>query len=141
MPDRNVERARRAAAALNALDVDSFVALADPSVEGAPSVTGAFGTVYHGHDGIRTYFRDLEDAWQDGLRIEPEAFFDLGEHTLAFYLLHGRGGQSGAPVAMRIAVVTRWRNGLMVCFKGYTDRAEALGNLGVTEDELERVDP
>jgi hypothetical protein len=29
----------------------------------------------------------------------------------------------------------------MVYFKGYTDRAEALRDLGVTEDELRPVDP
>jgi ketosteroid isomerase-like protein len=141
MSRRNIEGARHAAAAVNALDVDAFIALADPGVEGASSVTGPFGTVYHGHGGIRTYFRDLEDAWQDGFRIEPEALFDLGEHTLAFYLLHGRGGRSGAQVAMGVAVVTRWHDGLMVYFKGYTDRAEALRDLGVTENELRPVDP
>jgi ketosteroid isomerase-like protein len=141
MRNRNVEGARQAAAAVNALDVDAFAALADPGVEGASSVTGPFGTIYRGHEGICTYFRDLEDAFQDGFRIEPEALFDLGEHTLAFYLLHGRGGQSGAQVSMRVAVVTRWRNGLMIYFRGYSHRAEALRDLGVTEDELESVDP
>jgi ketosteroid isomerase-like protein len=64
----------------------------------------------------RWYFRDLADAW-DEIRGEPEAFFDLGVQTLAFVLFHGRGRHSGAEVAMPIAQVARWRDGLAVSFR------------------------
>ena len=87
------------------------------------------------------FFRDARDSWGDEIRIAPEAYFDLGESTLAFLVLHGQGRQSGAEVAMPVAQVVRWRDGLCVYFKSYADRQDALSDLGVTEDELEPIDP
>jgi hypothetical protein len=99
------------------------------------------GAVYHGHDGLRKWLGDLEEAWGDELRVEPEAFFDVGEHTLAFQVLHGRGRQSGAQVALPVTALARWRGGLMVSFKTYAQREEALKDLGVSGDELEPIAP
>jgi hypothetical protein len=33
--------------------------------------------------------------------IEPEAFFDFGEQTLAFTVVRARGKQSGAEMALK----------------------------------------
>jgi hypothetical protein len=97
--------------------------------------------VYHGHDGVRKYFRGLEDAWEGAVHIEPEAFFDLGEQTMVFNVLHGRGRQSGVEVAMPVALLARWRDDLMVHFKGYANREDALRDLGLSEDALEPIAP
>jgi hypothetical protein len=97
--------------------------------------------VYHGHDGLRDYYRDLADAWGDEIRIEPEAYFDLGEHTLAFNVLYGRGQHSGAEVTMEVAAVARLREDLILQFKTYAHREDALRDLGVSEDELEPIEP
>jgi ketosteroid isomerase-like protein len=97
-------------------------------------------TVYHGHDGLRSWFGQLDDAWEE-LRVEPEAYFDLGEQTLVLYVPHGRGRHSGAEVAMPVASVARWREGRMVYLKGYARREEALRELDVSEDQLERIEP
>jgi ketosteroid isomerase-like protein len=140
MSDRNVELHRRAIEAFNARDIDVFVAYADPSIE-LHTAFAAVGGVYHGHDGLREFFRDFGDAWGDEIRGEPEAYFDLGEHTLAFQVLHGRGRQSGAEVTMPIAQVARWRDGLLVYVKGYAHREDALSDLGVSEGELEPIYP
>jgi len=136
----NVQRHRLAIEAYNAQDVEAFIALCDPSIEGH-SVLGVGGAVYDGHDGLRRFFSDAGDAWGDEIRGEAEAFFDVGEDTLAFYVLHGRGSQSGAEVAMPLAQVVRWRDGLVIYFKVYPDREDALRDLGVSEDELEPIDP
>jgi hypothetical protein len=68
-------------------------------------------------------------------------FFDVGDHTLAFQVLHGRGRQSGAEVALPVAALARWRDGLMVSFKVYAHRQDALSDLGVSEDALEPIAP
>ena len=73
--------------------------------------------------------------------MEPEAYFALGEQTLLFYVLRGRGRQSGAEVTMQLAQVARWRDNLMVYSKVYTDKGEALRDLGVSEDALEPIAP
>jgi hypothetical protein len=41
--------------------------------------------VYHGHDRTRRWHQDLDDACE-GLHADPEEYFDLGEHTVAFYV-------------------------------------------------------
>ena len=99
MAEGNVELQRRAVEAFHARDVEAFIACLDPRVEYHSVMTVPGGAVYHGHGGVRKYFRDFKDAWGDEFRVEPEAFFDLGEHTLMFYSVHGLGQQSGAEVA------------------------------------------
>jgi SnoaL-like protein len=136
----NVELHRRAVEAFNAHEVEALIALCAPSIE-AHSVFAAVGAVYHGFDGLRKFFRDARDAWGDEIRIEPEAYFDLGESTLAFLLLHGHGRQSGAEVTMPVAQEVRWRRGLCVYFKSHADRDDALRALDVSEEELEPIDP
>jgi ketosteroid isomerase-like protein len=84
--------------------------------------------------------QELEDAWEE-LRTEPEAFFDLGEHTIMIGVVHGRGRHSRAEVAMPFAMVARWRDGLAVYVKRYADRAEAFRDLGASEDALEPIAP
>ena len=95
MSKENVELHRRLVAPFNRHDIEAFIACLDPSVEYHSVMTVPGGAVYHGHDGVRKYFGDFKDAWGDEFRVEPEAFFDLGEQTLLFYVLHGRGRQSG----------------------------------------------
>jgi len=139
--EQNIELLRRASEAFNARDIEAFIALSDPSIEWNSQMTVPGGAVYHGHDGLRQYFRDMEDAWGDELRAEPEAYFDLGEQTLLFYVLRGRGRQSGAEVAMPLAAVARWRDGLCAYWKAYFHREDALRDLGVPEDALEPIAP
>jgi hypothetical protein len=138
--EQNVELHRRAIAAYNARDVEAMIALSDPSIE-FHSGMAVGSAVYYGHDGVRRWHRESEDAWGEEIRAEPEAFFDLGEQTLSFYTLHGRGRHSGAEVAMPNAQVFRWREGLLVYWKGYVHREDALRDLGVAEDELEPIAP
>jgi hypothetical protein len=136
----NVELHRRAVGVFNARDFEAFMAIADPSIE-FHSVFSEIGGVYRGHDGLRTYRQDVEDAWAGGRRIAPEAYFDLGEHTLLFQTTQARGMHSGADVTMPMAHVCRWREGLCVYMKAYVHREDALSDLGVTEDSLQPIAP
>ena len=141
VPEGNVELHRRAVEAFHARDVEAFIACLDPSVEYHSVMTIPGGAAYHGHQGVRRYFGDFKEAWGDEFRVEAEAFYDLGEHTLMLYLIHGRGQRSGAEVAMEGAQVCRWRDGLMVYGKAYGRREDALAELGVSEDALEPIPP
>ena len=141
MSEQNVELHRRAVEAFHARNVDAFIACIDPSVEYHSAITVPGGAVYRGHEGIRKYFADFKDAWGDEFHVEPEAYFDLGEQTLMFYLVRGRGQKSGADVAMPGAQVCAWREGLMVYGKAYVRREDALRDLGLSEDALEPIAP
>jgi hypothetical protein len=85
--------------------------------------------------------RAIEKAWGEEIRVEPETFFDLGDRSLVYHVLRGRGQQSGADVALAGALVFRWRDGLIVNIKSYLQRGDALSELGVSEGELEPIAP
>jgi ketosteroid isomerase-like protein len=139
--ENNVELHRRVIEAYNARDTEAFVALCDPQIEVHSVFAAPGGADYHGHDGVRRWHRDLEEAWGPDFRVEPEALFDLGEDTLMFSVLHGHGRQSGVKVAMPNAQVARFRDGLIVYLKVYIHREDALSDLGVSEDALEPIAP
>ena len=141
MSGQNVELHRRIYEAFNARDVDALVALCDSSIEIQSAFSAVSGAVYLGHDGVRRWQGDLQEAWGDQIRVEPEAYFDLGEHVLAFDELQGRGRQSGAEGTLPGAAVTRWRAGQCVYFKAYAEREEALSDLGVSADALAPIVP
>jgi ketosteroid isomerase-like protein len=137
----NVELHRRLLAAFEARDIDTMIALSALSIELHSVLTAVEGAVYRGHYGLRTWHRDIEDAWGHEVRVESPRYFDLGEQTLASYVLRARGRQSGVEIATRWSMVSRWRDGLCVYWKSYTDGQQALVDLGVTEDELEPIVP
>jgi ketosteroid isomerase-like protein len=141
LSEQNVELHRRLIDAYNARDTEAFIALCDPEIAVHSSFAAPGGAVYRGHHGVRKWHRDLEEAWGDDFSVEPEAFFDLGDDTLMFAVLHGHGLQSGVEVEMPNAQVARLRDDLIVYLKVYMHREDALADLGVTEDELEPHNP
>ena len=141
MSRENVELLRRLVTAYNTRDIEAFIARCDPGIELETAFAAVGGEVYHGHDGLRVWHRDVEDVWGGSVHLELEAFFDLGERTLLFYVLHGRGKHSGVEVAMPVALVARLRDGLIVHLKAYAHREDTLRDLCVTDDELEPIDP
>jgi ketosteroid isomerase-like protein len=141
MSEKNVELARRYLDAYNMRDIEAMLACCDPNIEYQAGWPGVAPAVYHGHGGMRKWHRENDDAWGEELRAEREAAFDLGDTLLAFYVLHARGLHSGVEVTMEVATVARWRDGLVVYTKSYAHREDALSDLGVSEDELERIEP
>jgi ketosteroid isomerase-like protein len=130
---------RRLYAAFNARDVDALIALCDPGIV-VQSVFGEVGAdTYRGHEGVRAWQRDLEEAWGAEIRADAEAYFDLGERSLAFDVMHGRGRRSEVEVALPGAAVTRWRGGRCVEFKAYARREDALDDLNLSADALEPI--
>ena len=141
MSERNVELLRRWIEVFNERDIETLIGMCDPAIELRSVFAAVGGGVYYGHDGMRRWHRDLQEAWGEQIRLQPEAYFDLGEHTLTFFAYHARGEHSGAEVATPATSVGRWRDGLLTHWTAYLDRAHALRDLGVTEDELEPIAP
>jgi ketosteroid isomerase-like protein len=142
MSQQSVELARRVLEAINPpRDVDAFIGYCDPSIEFHSVFAAVGGAVYRGHDALRRWHRDVQEAWGDEIFNAPEAYFDLGEYTLVFHVLHGRGRHSGVKVNMPVAHVFRWRDGLLVYSRLYVHREDALRDLGVSADALEPIAP
>ena len=140
MSHENVELHRRTTKAFNERDIEATIALSDPNIE-LHAMPAPRGGTYHGHNGLRAWHRDLEDAWGDEIRTEPEAYFDCGERTLFCGVLHARGGQSSVPVTMRSASVIQWRDGLAVYVKLYPSWEDAFTDLRISVDALEELAP
>jgi hypothetical protein len=79
--------------------------------------------------------------WGGEIRTEPQAYFELGEHTLALSVHHSRGRLSGVELEAPDALVVRWRDDLIVYLRSYVGKKEALRDLGVSEDALEPIAP
>jgi ketosteroid isomerase-like protein len=141
MSQENVQLHSRANEAFNTRNVEAFVTYCDPEIELHSAVTVPGGGIYHGHDGVRRWHRDLQDVFGSEIRMAPEAFFDLGEYTVTFHVLQGRGQQSGADVATPAAHLCRWRDGRIIYFKGYVHREEVFSDLGVPKDAWKRSLP
>ena len=142
MSQNTLELHRRSVEAFNARDIDAFVALCDERVElqSAVTVPGG-GAVYYGREGVRRWHRDLQDGFGEDVTIEAEAYYEAGDQTITFHVLHGRGRESGAAVEMPAAHRCEWRDGLMVFFKGYRDREAALADAGIAPDEARPIAP
>jgi ketosteroid isomerase-like protein len=139
--EENIDVVRRWVELFNTRDIAAMLRLSDPSIEFHSVFAAVGGAIYRGHDQMRRWHRDLQETWGEEIRLEPEAYFDLGEDTLTFYMYYARGQHSGAEVAMPAASVVRVRDGLITYVKAYSQRAEALSDLGLTEDELDPVAP
>jgi ketosteroid isomerase-like protein len=100
---------RELLAAFTRRDVEAAVALTDPAAELWPSGTAELAgrsEPYRGHDGMRQYFADLEQVW-DELSIEPGEFRVAGSGVVAFGNAHGR--PAGATENMTIPVIWVFR--------------------------------
>ena len=139
-PETNVDRHRRAVEAYNARDIEALIPLLDREIEFHSTFAAAFGAVYRGHDGVRRWHHDIEEAWAE-TRLEPEAYFDLEDRTLAYFVYRGRGRESGAEVAMPIAQLVTWREGRAAELRTYTDREEALAELNLAAADLDPIEP
>jgi ketosteroid isomerase-like protein len=141
MSGENVELMRRLFEVVNTRDIEAIIAFCDPGVEFHFVNAAVDDAVYHGHDGMREWYQDLKEVWGDEIRIEPEAFFDLGERTLSFHGVRGRGQLSGAEVGARNAALARWRDDRLFYLKAYAQRRDAMSDLGLSEAEMEPIEP
>ena len=88
-------------------------------------------TVFHGHDGIRDFFRRWRTFFAE-YHAEPEAFVDAGESVIVRVRQAGRGRESDVTVEMPVYwQVYRLRNGRAVRVEIYRDEGEARRSAGL----------
>jgi ketosteroid isomerase-like protein len=141
MAEQNVDVLRRAVAAYNARDIDAFIEHFHPGIELHSAFSAVGGADYRGHEGLRQFFQDFEEMWEDDFRVEPEAYFDLGDRVVSSYVVHGRRPSTGVEVELPSALVAGFRDGLIVFLKAYAHREDAFEELGVAQHELEPIAP
>src|SRR5919198_3545274 len=140
MPDEDVEAVRRFLDALNSHDVRALVESCHPEIELHSRFATIGGADYQGQDEVRRWYHDLAREWGEP-RVQTDAIFEVGADLLLFTVLHGRGRVSGSEAALPGALVMRARDRLVVYFKAFAHREDALAELGVSEDALGRIAP
>jgi hypothetical protein len=129
MSQENVEIVRAAYA--DADPLESFASRIAPDAEFDFTAAYPDGPILHGPDEMRR-FREA-GPWAD-IHFDPERFFDVDdERVLVFIRFTSRGRGSGAPAQQRAAHEFTIRKGLLVRFKVYLDRAQALEAAGLRE--------
>ena len=128
MSQEHVELTHRAYDAFNRRDAAAFLELMDADVE-ALSRLAAMEGGYHGHDGVRAYFAEVADVW-DELRPYSETVETIGSDVVVFggCAVRGRGSrlESDTPMAWVVTV----QGGKITSHRGYRTSDEALEAAG-----------
>jgi ketosteroid isomerase-like protein len=123
---------RRAVAALNARDLDGYLACCTEDVE-LHTPLEAFVGVYDGRDGIKRWLVDVEDAAPD-FHIDLQDVKAVGSHlVLAFAHLGSTARASGVPLAGDSGNVYDLVDGKIRRTRIFLDRADALKAVGPEE--------
>jgi ketosteroid isomerase-like protein len=110
-------------------DVEAALVVCDSGVEWHTLWPG-LEPVYHGHDGLRRWAAEFEEAFTDATQeiLESE---EAGDGVFLHVRLFGRGRGSGTPVEMEIFDVWTFRDGKLVCRRPFYERAEAEAAAGL----------
>jgi ketosteroid isomerase-like protein len=128
----NVEIVRRAVAALNARDVDGYLACCTEDVE-LYTPLSSFEGAYHRRDGIEQWLVDVEDAAPD-FHVDLLAVEAIGRRqVLAFAQMAITGRASGIPMTAETSNVYDLVDGKIKRTRVFLDRSAALKAVGLEE--------
>lgn len=125
MASANVEIIRRGLDAYNRGDVEAVLETADPDIEFVPLRSLVVGGSYRGHDGIRRFFEDLDEEWENRV-IGNEEFRERENSVLLLGEFEARGRASGMQVLAPVAWLFELRSGKVVRMRAYSSQDEAL---------------
>ncbi len=137
MSQENVEVVRKVIEAHDRGDSVAVFAAYHPSIEWhVRAVTGPgsdFEPVYHGHEGIRAFWRQWFAAW-DTASFEYEEFLDAGDSIVTILSQRMRGRTSGIELEWdSYAQAWKIRDGKVVRVEFFPTRGEALKAVGLSE--------
>jgi ketosteroid isomerase-like protein len=132
MSQENVEMVRRGFEAYNRGDVDAAMTDVASDCEYVPSGALPWDSgVYRGPEGFKRYIGWLRDVFED-THVGVKDVVDAVNQVLVSLTVRGRGRQSGAAASWDVWQVWTLRDGRVVHGQGFTDKAEALGAVGLS---------
>jgi ketosteroid isomerase-like protein len=106
----------------------------DPEIEWQPALLMSLegkATVYRGHEGIREFFRDLDEVL-DEVHAEYSEIRDFGDRIVGIGRIRTRGKGSGAETESPLGSVSDLKNGKAIRVRTYLDPQEALEAAGLS---------
>jgi len=134
MSQENVEVIRRWVEFYNRRATDGLMQLTTSDYEmKSVFVNIEAGGIFHGHAGFPfEYFKTLDDAY-DEFQLVAQDFIDAGAAVLMIAHIEWRGRGSGAEGRDPLFAVFWLRAGKVFREESFTDRAEALKAVGLSE--------
>ncbi|MEA2443411.1 MAG: uncharacterized protein QOJ12_703 [Thermoleophilales bacterium] len=129
MGSPDLDRLRRAYDRFNHGVVDW--SMFDPAVRNDHTAGLFLDGVFYGTEGVRAAFEEIEADWDD-VQLEPEEVIDLGDRYLVLLHMRARVKGSDAQLDAQIAHVWEFRNGRVVNWDVYGDRATAMKAISAT---------
>ncbi len=133
MSQENVESLIHAAFDQAPENPEPFFALLDEKIEW--DMAGGASLVerkVYGPQAVREFFRSWSGTFEDW-GYEMQEIIDAGASVFVSVRQWGRGKGSGVPVEYRFFQVWTFKNGKVIRFQGFRDKAEALEAAGLSE--------
>ncbi len=135
MSKENVAALKRAVAATNRGDVEAVLRELHPEVEFhafMEELLGGEGRVYSGHTGVREFFRDFNESF-DQLHWEYPDIRDLGDRVLALGTFRARGRASGAEAETPLGMLVDFKDGVGTVVWSTANPRDAIEAAGLSE--------
>jgi ketosteroid isomerase-like protein len=130
MSEEDVDVVRRTWEAADRRDTDALFALYDPAIVWQ-SHYGPISGSYHGHDGVRQFFREWTDALET-FHARAEEFIDADHCVVVDVRVWARGKGSGVEAEMPQGQLFRVRNGLVTHIELFETKERALEAAGIS---------
>jgi ketosteroid isomerase-like protein len=130
MPRENVEIVRKAIDAFSRGDVDAFALLVTADIEWTTGLGAIEGEVFHGREGVETYFARLNSAWESFCFLAQD-YRDDGDLVVVLGALEGHSRGSAVPVVSPVGAVWELRDAKIWRLRAYLDHAKALRVAGL----------
>jgi ketosteroid isomerase-like protein len=130
MSEENISLAHLVIDAVERRDLEALLNLTDPGVEWHSAF--AIGGHYQGHEGMRRYVRDMNDAW-DIVRLDIDHELAVGEVVVFIGRIQYRGKGSGVEGESESGYVLKFRDERVVSFRPFQDPEKALEAIGLSE--------
>ena len=133
MSQENVDAAQKALDAFNRRDKAAWLVLNDPEVEVVPPRDWPESDPIRGREAVWDVYVENIEAFREGA-LEHVELIDAGnDRVVADMRREVRGKASGASVAWRYWQVVTFRNGKVLRIEWFSERAEALEAVGLSE--------
>jgi ketosteroid isomerase-like protein len=131
MSQEDVEVVRRAWGASDRGDTEALFALYHPAIVWE-SHYGPISGAYHGHEGVRQFFREWTDALET-FRARAVDFIEVRDRVVVDVRVWARGKGSGAEVEMPQGHLCSVVDGLLTRIELFETKARALEAVGLSE--------
>jgi ketosteroid isomerase-like protein len=129
--DADFEVIRRAWRASGRKDLAAFERDLDPDIVTIPFGAAMEGKSYRGVDAVVGWLRDEIWANWEHFDTVPEEFTRVGQRILVTGRWHARGKASGVELDIPATWVIEVRDGKITYWRTYTDRHQALRDIGL----------